>query len=144
MVPGRIGETAVNGTRKIGLGLAIFLSLVDIVTAFLPVLFDAGSDETGGSPVFLSLLGLSMGVLTLVAVTVVWRNGHRAANWLVILTRVISALAGVPAFIFGAPVFILASVVVQLVLTVLCVVLLLRPLSVAGSVQGQLPQVHAS
>jgi hypothetical protein len=122
----------VTQVRKIGLVLAIFLGLVDVAFTFVP----APAGEEGAPPFFIVVLGLIVGILTVVGAAIYWRSSNRAAFWTVIGTRIISVLSGVPAFLFGAPTFILVAIVILAVITVISLVLLLRPEPAGGGGQG--------
>ena len=107
---------------KIGLVILTLLSLLDILG---PWIFPAPDDPDMAPPGIVEYGSLVCGVLTLIGVFLIWtRRNVRASKWLVIVTRIISALTGVPAFfISGVPGWVIALVAVFIVLTVVGLVL---------------------
>jgi len=112
-----------SSLRKTGLILAIILGLADVV---LPFVFGDTPEGQVGPPPIITYLGVALGVLTLAGVAWYWRRFNKGAMWLIGVTRTISALSGVPAFIFGAAASIQVLVAVFIVLTIICLVLLFR------------------
>jgi hypothetical protein len=107
----------VTTRTRIGLAIAAFLAIGDVVSAFFPT-----PDGEVGPPLPIVLLGGLLGVITLVAVVVALRTGRRGALRIVAGTRVLSAITALPAFF------------VDVVLTVVSVVLVLSPARRAASV----------
>jgi hypothetical protein len=109
--------------RQVMAGLVVFgvLSLFDVVFTFVP----AGPGEVG-PPLPVVVLGLLLGVLSLVLIALVPRFGRRALIWLV-GCRLLSALIGLPAFVVdGVPGWVRVLVAVFGVLTLVACVLV-RP-----------------
>ncbi|TWF81833.1 hypothetical protein FHX44_117778 [Pseudonocardia hierapolitana] len=73
-----------------GLVLAGLLGLADLATPFV----------TDGEhpPVVIALLAAAIGLATLVAAVAAWR-GSRGGAWVVIATRLVSAVIALPAFV---------------------------------------------
>jgi hypothetical protein len=76
------------------------------------------------APPFVNALSIVLGAGTLVALAVWWARPLRAAMWVAVVLRVLSALLAVPAFLDGAlsPGFVVLAVVL-IVLTIVGVVL---------------------
>lgn len=108
--------------NRIGLGLAAVLGLFDVVFAFVPV-----PEGDVGPPQWIVVLSGLLGVATLIAVFLAWRNGGRGAIWAVAVTRVLSMLTAVPAFFVDVPPIVRVLVGIFVVLTVVCVALVLAP-----------------
>ena len=72
-------------------------------------------------------VGTLLGVATLVAGLVAWRTGRGAAVWVVAVTRIVSVLLALPAFVFGAPRGVQQLVAVFVVISVVAVALILAP-----------------
>lgn len=108
--------------NRIGLGLAAFLGVADVVLSFIPV-----PEGDVGPPQWIVVLSGLLGVATLAAVVVAWRKGGRRALRTVAVTRVLSMLTAVPAFFVDVPMVVTVLVAVFVVLTVACVVLVLAP-----------------
>ena len=90
--------------------------------AFVPV-----PEGDVGPPRWIVVLSGLLGVATLIAVFLAWRNGGRGAIWAVVVTRVLSMLTAVPAFFVDVPPIVRVLVGVFVVLTVVCVALVLAP-----------------
>jgi hypothetical protein len=102
---------------RIGLALSAFLAVTDVAG-----LLGLGGDA--GPPVAVVVAGALLGVITLAAVRPAWRRQGKALLT-VVVTRVVSALLGVPAFfVHDKPSWVVASVIASLVLTAIAVVLL--------------------
>lgn len=104
--------------RSIGLILCTLLGLLDV----------AGVAGIGlpGAPIALVLLGALLGAITLVGAVLAWRE-RRGGLAAVIVTRVLSALLGIPVFfVDDAPGWARVVVLVALVLTVVAL-WLIRP-----------------
>ena len=117
-------QTSPLSTRlRIGLGIAALLGLLDCTSLFFP------PTEPGqvGPPVGILVVGTLLGVATLVAVLVAWRTGRRTAIRVTALTRIVSVLLALPAFIFGAPAEVQQLVAVFIVISAVAVGLMLAP-----------------
>ena len=117
-------QTSPLSTRlRIGLGIAAVLGLLDCASLLFP------PTEPGqvGPPVGILVVGTLLGVVTLAAVLVAWRSGRRAAVWVVALTRIVSVLLALPAFVFGAPAEVQQLVAVFVVISIVAVALMLAP-----------------
>jgi hypothetical protein len=119
----------VTTRTRIGLAIAAFLAIGDVVSAFFPT-----PDGEVGPPLPIVLLGGLLGVITLVAVVVALRTGRRGALRIVAGTRVLSAITALPAFFVDVPAWLKLLVAVVVVLTVVSVVLVLSPARRAASV----------
>ena len=115
--------------NRIGLGLAAFLGLADVLLSFVPV-----PETDVGPPQWIVVLSGLLGPATLVAVPLAWRHGGRVALIAVAVTRVLSMLTAVPAFFVDVPAVVTALVAVFVVLTVVCVALVLAPARRTASV----------
>lgn len=73
-----------------GLVLAGLLGLADLAT---PLVTDGEHP-----PVVIALLGAALGLATLIALVPAWRGG-RGAAWVVVGTRLVSAVTALPAFV---------------------------------------------
>lgn len=78
------------------------------------------------APPWASAIGVGFGVVTLAALAVWWRSSGRAALWVAVVVRVLSALLPVLGLADPLPAWIKISVVVTLIVTVIGVVLV-RP-----------------
>jgi presenilin-like A22 family membrane protease len=117
-------QTSPLSTRlRIGVGIAALLGLLDCTSLFFP------PTEPGqvGPPVGILVVGTLLGVATLVAVLVAWRTGRRTAIRVTALTRIVSVLLALPAFIFGAPAEVQQLVAVFVVISAIAVALMLAP-----------------
>ncbi|MEV4623480.1 hypothetical protein AB0J74_32835 [Asanoa sp. NPDC049573] len=118
-----MNRTAMTTT---GLVLAALLGLGDVASI-------AGGVD--GPPLAVVIAGAVLGVITLAGVVLGWR-GSRAGIVAVVVTRLLSALAAVPAFfVDDVPAPAVALATVGLVLTLVAVALLapaLRPTVRAG------------
>ena len=112
----------VTTRTRVGLVLAALLAVGDVVSAFFPT-----PDGVVGPPLPIVVLGGLLGVATLAAVVVAWRSGRRGALWIVAGTRVLSALAALPAFFVDVPALVKLLVAVFVVLTIVSVALVLAP-----------------
>lgn len=100
-----------------GLALAVLLGLADLLAVAA-----IGSDDA--PPAGIVALGGALGLTTLVAAAAAWR-GRRGAVATIIVSRLLSAVLGVPAFFTdGVPRAILVTVGVAIVLTVVATALL--------------------
>src|SRR4051812_11463704 len=104
-------------SHKVGLGLAFILGLADIGFNFIP------ARDGLTPPPLVAGLGWVTGLATLVAVVWYWLRPAAVAKWVIVVSRLVSALAGVSALVTGAPFSIQVLVAVKVVLT--CVALLL-------------------
>lgn len=108
-----------------GLLLAGLLGLADLAT---PLVTDGEHP-----PVVIALLAAALGLATLVAAVAAWR-GSRGAAWVVIATRLVSAVTALPAFVVPdvpAPVVLAAAVGVAA--TVLAAGLIIAALARTGT-----------
>jgi hypothetical protein len=119
----------VTTRTRVGLVLAALLAVGDVVSAFFPT-----PDGVVGPPLMIVVLGGLLGIATLAAVVVAWRSGRRGALWIVAGTRVLSALAALPAFFVDVPTLVKLLVAVFVVLTIVSVALVLAPARRAASV----------
>jgi hypothetical protein len=119
----------VTTRTRVGLVFAALLAVGDVVSAFFPT-----PDGVVGPPLMIVVLGGLLGIATLAAVVVAWRSGRRGALWTVAGTRVLSALAALPAFFVDVPALVKLLVAVFVVLTIVSVALVLAPARRAASV----------
>ena len=112
----------VTTRTRVGLVLAALLAVGDVVSAFFPT-----PDGVVGPPLPIVVLGGLLGIATLAAVVVAWRSGRRGALWTVAGSRVLSALAALPAFFVDVPALVKLLVAVFVVLTIVSVALVLAP-----------------
>jgi hypothetical protein len=82
--------TRPSTTATVGLVICALLGVVDVIS-----LGGLGADD--GPPAGVVVAGAVLGVLTLWGVSIAWRRQRKGAM-IVIVTRVISALLGIPAF----------------------------------------------
>ncbi len=112
-------------TMKVGLALTTLLGLSDVAG-----LVDLRpSDGEIGPPWSVVLLGVVLGVVTLVCVIVFWRTRSRGAVRLAAGAQVLSAITALPAFFAGPPMPLVVAAAVSVIVTVVAVVLLLTPAS---------------
>lgn len=101
----------------IGLILSAVLGVIDVVSV-------AGAGADDGPPAFVLVIGLVLGVVTLVGVAMAWRGNARGVR-LVVVSRVLSALSGIPAFFADdAPDWAPPAVGVGIVITIAAVALI--------------------
>jgi peptidoglycan/LPS O-acetylase OafA/YrhL len=113
----------VTTRTRAGLVLAALLGVGDLVALFFPT-----PEGEMGPPYSILLLGAVLGLATLAGVAAAWRTGRRGALRLVAGTRVLSAIAALPAFFVDeVPAVLKLLAAVAVVLTVVCVVLVLAP-----------------
>ena len=99
----------------VGLVLSSFLALGDIVT--LPL-------STEGPPLAVRIIGAVLGVGTVAGVVLTWRSRLRTGAVLVVVTRLLSGLTAVPAFLVpDAPAEAKGMAAVGIAATVLAVAL---------------------
>ena len=113
---------------RIGLVLCAVLAVVDVLSVGA-----AGADD--GPPVAVVAIGFVLGLVTLVGVWLAWRGDERGFMT-VVVSRVLSALLGIPGFfVEEAPDWVPAAVGIFLVLTIVALWLLYsgrrRPASIA-------------
>jgi hypothetical protein len=72
---------------------------IGLVIAALLAVSDLFSFAFGALPVEVVVTATALGVITLVALVPAWRTGGRAAVLVVAISRIVSALLAVPAFI---------------------------------------------
>jgi hypothetical protein len=101
-----------NRTRAFtaGLGICVLLAVVDIA-----LLAELGSDNA--PPLAVSITGAVLGVITLVGAGLAWQH-RRGGSATVIVSRLLSALLGVPVFFVDAPNWSRVLVVAAIALTV--------------------------
>jgi hypothetical protein len=115
------GGLPVSRSRIFTAGLVIcaLLGLADVLLAL-----DVGSDDA--PPVAVLIIGAVLGLITLFGVRLAWRDTDRGVTAIVV-SRVLSALSGVPAFfVDDAPDWAPAAVALSIVLTLVGVGLLFR------------------
>lgn len=106
-------------TRQVTVG-AVILALLGLLDALSPWVFPAPAD----APPFVDAVSVVLGIGTLVALAVWLARPGRAAMWVAVVLRAISALLAVPAFIGGAiPLGLGIALVVLIVLTIVGIVL---------------------
>ena len=113
---------------RIGLVLCAVLAVVDVLSVGA-----AGADD--GPPVAVVAIGFVLGLVTLVGVWLAWRGDDRGFM-AVVVSRVLSALLGIPAFFADeAPDWAPAAVGIGIVLTIVALWLVYagrrRPASIA-------------
>lgn len=113
-----------TGRLTAGLIVAIVLGLGDLASMFM-IPSDTGADD--GPPIPILILATVLGAVTLGAIWVAWRTGSRRAIRVVAGTRILSALASLPAFFVDIPVGLLVFTATGVTLTVICLVLILSP-----------------
>ncbi len=102
----------------IGLIISAFLGAVDIISV-------VGAVVDEGPPLPVLVIGVVLGIITLVGVSLAWR-GRRGGVPTVGVSRVLSALSGVPVFFIGdeAPDLAPPAVAVAIVLTIVALALI--------------------
>jgi hypothetical protein len=113
--------SVVSRQFKVGLGIAVFLAAADLAALLLPT--PEGED---GPPYFILVFAGLMGLVTMVAAYLA-RRGDRKATLAVVVSRVLSVLTSLPAFLVDIPVAIKVLVAAAFVLTAVSVWLLLKP-----------------
>ena len=83
---------------RAGLGLAVVLSLMDLVALLVPT-----PPGEVGPPYVVLVFSAVLGVATLAAVAIAWRSGGRGALRVVAATRILSVITSLPAFFVGPP-----------------------------------------
>jgi hypothetical protein len=110
-----------SSSTTAGLAICALLGVVDVIS-----LGGLGADD--GPPTGIVLVGAVLGVLTLWGVALAWR-GQRKGAPVVIVTRVLSALLGIPAFfVDDVPSWVPPVIALTLVLTAIAVALLVGAL----------------
>lgn len=110
---------------SVALALQVLLSLADIVLS-IPDL--TGEADPEGSPMFIVILGVIIGVLGLITAWGVWQ-GKRWGMISTVVLRVIDTLATVPGIFFAPTLFLQILCVVGVALSVVVIVLLCLPAS---------------
>ena len=114
-----------NRNLTVGLALAAILAAVDIVGL-------AGFGTEDAPPAWVMIAGAVLGVITLFGVRIAWRDGKNGLS-IVIASRIISALLGVPAFfIDDVPSWVPMAVGISIALTAVAVGLILAARQAAG------------
>jgi hypothetical protein len=109
--------------NKAGFVLALLLALADIPSVLNPT-----PPGAVGPPLVVLVLTSACGLITVLAVALGWWQGNRVAVRVAAGTRLISALAALPALLVdGIPAGLRLLVAVFVLLTVLSVVLMLAP-----------------
>lgn len=107
-------------TRNLTIGLVIsaVLGAVDILSVV-----GAGADD--GPPLPVLVIGVVLGIITLAGVSLAWR-ARRGGVPAVVVSRVLSALSGVPVFFVGddAPDWAPPAVAVGIALTIVALALI--------------------
>ena len=124
-----IAKPVITVKNKVGLVLATLLALGDVTSPFTGQDQDSLPADTQGPPMPVLIGGAALGLVTIIAVVLMWRSGSRAAGRVVAGTRILSALLATPAFFAGGvPAPVIALVAVVVVITVVTVALVLsRP-----------------
>lgn len=113
---------ALTTRNRIGLVLAALLGIGDCAS-----LAYTTPDGEVGPPIGVLVLAAVLGVVTLVAVAVAWRTALRGAIRIVAASRILSAVAGMPAFFVDIPPALKAVSALGVVVTVVAVLLILTP-----------------
>ncbi len=101
----------------IGLILSAILGVLDVVSV-------AGLGADDGPPPFIIVIGLVLGVVTLVGVAMAWRGNARGVP-IIVVSRVLSALSAIPAFfVEEAPDWAPPVVGVGIVITIAAIALI--------------------
>lgn len=108
--------------QRIGLALAMLLSLANIVSVLEPT----PEGETG-PPMLVLIISAVLGGIGLVGSVIAWRSGNRRVLRVVCGVLVLAALGAVPAFFVDVPAGLKAVVGVATLATVLSCVLMLSP-----------------
>jgi hypothetical protein len=122
-------DSALTTKNRVGLGLAALLGLNGtLVSPFVL----AGSDDgpnSSGPPLPVILVGVVLGLITLLAVVYTWRTGNRGGARVIAAARIIAALLAVPAFFVSnvAPGLVVLASSVMVVTVVTIVLVLSRP-----------------
>lgn len=117
-----MGRMTLSTKNRVGLALAGLLGVLDIVAYFFPPDPDAGMP---GPPPSILLLGLVLGLVTVLAVAVAFKSAPKVAIWTTVASRVLSALTAVPAYFVGVPTVVLVLVTAFIAATVVSVALTL-------------------
>ena len=113
--------SALSTPQKVGVALAIVLSLTSLPSALTPT----PEGETG-PPYVVLVLGTVLGLVGLVAAVLAWR-GNRGALRVLAGAIIIGALTGVPAFFVDVPAWLKLLVAISVLLSVAAVVLMFTP-----------------
>jgi hypothetical protein len=117
-------HAAWSRANLLGLGLALLLGLADMGGAFIPANPDDGTD---GPPVGVLVLGFAIGLVTVGLAARAWLTGSRGNVRAVAGLRILSVVSGLPAFFVDIAAWIKVVSAVQVLVTLACLVLLLRP-----------------
>lgn len=113
----------------VGLVLSAILAAVDIAGL-------AGFATDDAPPAGILIAGAVLGIITLVGVRMAWRDGQNGLS-MVIASRVISALLGVPAFFTDdVPSWVPLAVGISIALTAVAVGLILGARRAAGDLHA--------
>ena len=108
--------------NKVGLVIAALLGLADITAPFTPT-----PEGEVGPPFGILVLDAVLGVITVVAIVIAWRQLNRSAIRVAAGARIVSMLTALPAFFVDVPAGVKIGVTVFVLLTVVSVVLMLSP-----------------
>ena len=121
----------------IGLGISVLLGLLDVVAL-------AGMGAEDAPPAIVAITGAILGVITLAAAPFAWR-GQRGGVAAVVVSRLLSALLGVPAFFVDeAPDWARVIVAIAIALTIVGVALLFGAVRQQHSSSTPRPQRSAA
>ena len=112
----------VTTKNKIGLGIATVLGLGDCTSLAFTT-----SDSEVGPPIGVLILTTICGIVTLVAAVPAWRQGSRVALRAVAGSRIVSAIAALPAFFVGIDPGLVVLTAGFILLTVVAIVLMMTP-----------------
>lgn len=113
--------SSLSARARIGFWIAVVLAVLD-----LPQFLFAAPPGTEGPPLEVMLFTTVMGVLTLVAAVLAWRGGRRSMLRAMAVTRILSAITALPAFVIdGVPPLFVAWAAATIVLAITAVVLLM-------------------
>jgi len=108
--------------NKVGLVIAGLLGVADITAPFTPT-----PEDAAGPPFGILVLDAVLGVITVLAIVIAWRQVNRSAVRVAAGARIVSMLTALPAFFVDVPAGIKIVVAAFVVLTVVSVALMLSP-----------------
>ncbi len=125
----RTGASMYTTVNKIGFVLALLLGLMNVVSLASPT-----PDGEVGPPLAILILDTVLGVGIIVAVLIGWLRGRRAAIRAATVLLILAALTALPAFVTPeVPSGIVAVAGVYVLLTIVTIVLMLKPGARSGS-----------